>query len=209
MAIRIIGNQKDSGIRIDRTPQGVPDEGRSKLPVGFEAVGDQHVTNITDIGDEQGIDGEATFTDPATLTGTSDNSGSGSGGGKRRGRKPGTKNRASTGGSRLTSKTTDSIAAMLFTVHSVAASIIKIPALKIPKSGCKELADAIMEVTELYEIPLLSEKGMAWANLAAVATKVYIFDGKATVVREEERVRVVSDVLVMPDFMVSGSGKAN
>ena len=98
---------------------------------------------------------------------------------------------------------------MLFTIHSVAGSLLKIPAVQIPKSSCNDLAEAIMQVTELYEIPLLDEKGMAWANLAAVACKVYIFNGAATVVKNEDNVTVISDPLPMPAWMVNGSGKAN
>lgn len=73
--------------------------------------------------------------------------------------------------------------------------------LKIPKDGCKELAAAIMDVTELYEVPLLNEKGLAWANLAGVMAKVYIFDGKTVQAGPVAVPRENRGTVAMPDFM--------
>lgn len=205
MGVRVIGAKSDTTIRIQQPEAGDGTGSVGNEPSLFKAVGSERVIDPTDNTSESDANGTSDFTDPATLTGDSNSSSGGTG--KRRGRKPGSRNKSSGGATRSnTTKTTDSVAAMLFTIHSVASAIIKVPALKLPKSGCQELAQAIMEVTELYEIPLLSEKGMAWANLAAVATKVYIFDGKATIIKGSDRVHVVSDPVMMPDFM-SGGGR--
>lgn len=205
MGIRVIGVDLGVTGRIQQSPSG---DGVTEPTISFKPVGEQYVIDEPNNDGESNPDGTGEFIDPASIA--SGDSGSSSGGtGKRRGRKPGSRNKSGGGASRAsTSKTTDSIAAMLFTIHSVASAIVKVPALKIPKAGCQELAAALMEVTELYEIPLLSEKGMAWANLAAVATKVYIFDGKATVVKGTDRVHIVSEPVVVPEWMKSAGGRA-
>jgi len=211
MGVRIIGAKSDTAIRIQSTTGGDGSAETGERVQNFVAVGEQHTVDATDNDSESDIDGQAGFVDPDTIADTGSSSG---GTGKRRGRPRGSRNSVRGTGSgrtsaRSTSKTTDSVAAMLFTIHSVAGSLLKIPAVQIPKSSCNDLAEAIMQVTELYEIPLLDEKGMAWANLAAVACKVYIFNGNATVVKNEDNVTVISDPIPMPAWMVNGSGKAN
>jgi hypothetical protein len=86
--------------------------------------------------------------------------------------------------------------------------MLKLPSLRIPKEGAAELAAAIVEVTELYEVDLLSDKQRAWGNLAIVASKVYFFNdykGPAVVVTIDAREETAAQPL--PDFMVNGSGR--
>lgn len=211
MGVRIIGTKSDATIRIQSTAGGDGSTETGERVQNFVAIGEQHTTNEPDNNGESDVDGQVSFVDPESIA---DTGGGNSGTGKRRGRPRGSRNgvrgtSTGRGSSRSTSKTTDSVAAMLFTIHSVAGSLLKLPAIQIPKSSCNDLAEAVMQVTELYEIPLLDEKGMAWANLAAVACKVYIFKGNATVVKNEDNVTVISDPIPMPTWMVNGSGKAN
>jgi len=209
MGVRIIGAKSDATIRIQPIAGGDGSTAEGERVQNFVAIGEQHTVDATDNDGESNPDGETSFVDPDSVADIGSSSG---GTGKRRGRPRGSRNGVRSSGrtsTRSTSKTTDSVAAMLFTIHSVAGSLLKIPAVQIPKSSCNDLAEAIMQVTELYEIPLLDEKGMAWANLAAVACKVYIFNGSDTVVKNEDNATVISDPLPMPTWMINGSGKAN
>lgn len=113
------------------------------------------------------------FVDPGTADGDGTGAGVGdgdSGGGrKRRGRKPGSRNRSKAS----TSQTTDALASMLFTVHSFASKIFKAELLALDEEESKRLANAAVQVTQLYDIPLLDEKSRAWLNLGMVAADVY------------------------------------
>lgn len=204
MGVRIIGSESGPTRRIQPATAGVSDAASSVAGIKFKVIGEQHTVAEPDNSEQSDDDGETEFTNPDSIAGSGSGSSGDTSSGKRRGRKPGSRNKRSGGeSSRNTSKTTDSIAAMLFTTHTVAAAVLKLPMLKIPKEGCSELAAAILEVTELYEVPLLSEKSLAWLNLASVATRVYIFDGKAIgpqLVKEATQQRQHSTPL--PDFMV-------
>lgn len=209
MAIRVIGNTAGNTGRILK-PKKRDGVAENREPERQEiADGSEHEPNEHDNEREPNADGQSDFVDIESIdTGDSNSGGARTYTGKRRGRKPGSTNKSS-GGKRSgssTSKTTDSITSMLYVVHSVAGSLLKMPSLKIPKTSCADLAEAITEVTQLYDIPLLDEKGMAWANLAAVAVKVYIFNGQGTIVKDQEnqRVSVVSEPMPIPDWMRGG-----
>lgn len=204
MAIRIIGSSASDSGRVFKPAIRNGEPTKRIVVEGEPATGTEHVVDEPNNVSEPNANGETEFVDIGSIdTGSSDSQRTYPG--KRRGRKPGSRN-SSSGGKRSsssTSKTTDSLAAMLFTVHSVAGALLKVNAVKIPRASCNDLAQAIMEVTELYDIPLLDEKGMALANLAAVACKVYIFNGNATVVRDaaNSKFHVISDPIPVPDFM--------
>jgi hypothetical protein len=53
------------------------------------------------------------------------------------------------------------------------ATFLKMPEMAINEDESKALSDAVTRVTELYDIPLMDEKTMAWVNLAIVASGVY------------------------------------
>lgn len=208
MAVRTIGGKKYTGIQLPRNEVGVSGEGVEESGIDSDVTLEERGIDTADNGGEQSNGG---FTNPEDIAGAGDSdSGAAPYGytksGRRRNRPVGTGRRgkaASSGGS----KTTDSVAAMLFTVHTVAASLLKMPVLKIDKESCSELAEAVMQVTELYEIPLLDEKGMAWLNLAGVAVRVYIYNGKGKSVVVPEAAKENSNTPApMPIFM---TGKVN
>lgn len=79
--------------------------------------------------------------------------------------------------------------------------MVKISALKISLEDSRELTAAAIEVSELYDVPLPTEKVAAWMNLGAVAYKVYI-------VSDKQKPFVVQPSPVtespLPSFMVNG-----
>lgn len=85
-------------------------------------------------------------------------------------------------------------------LHGVVSNIVKVPALKISLENSRELTAAGMQVAELYDVPLPTEKVAAWMNLGAVAYKVYIVsDKKKPVLIQREAEESQS---VVPNFMM-------
>ena len=62
---------------------------------------------------------------------------------------------------------------ILFSLHLMGASLLKVPDLALTEEEAKHLAAAITRVTELYEVPLMDEKTRAWFNLGIVGFEVY------------------------------------
>jgi hypothetical protein len=103
-------------------------------------------------------------------SGDSGDSGSTTGAGKRRGRKPGSKN----GSKRANQKETSSVlAGLLFSLHTMASSFLKIPELEITSDEAERLGSAAARVADLYDVSVLSETTVAWINLAMVAGGIY------------------------------------
>lgn len=208
MAIRTIGDAGRTKAAVSRPAGLVPVRTIDPAPTPRTDDSSEHAANNEHDGDEQNSDvpiGDAEFAAPASLGG-SDSTGTSSGGKRGRGRPPGSGGKRRTS-PRDTSKTTDSIAAMLFTVHTVAAGFTGMKFLNISKDGSKELAEAITTVTELYEVEIVNEKAMAWLNLAGCMARVYVFNQINTPaspgpVRVPQQTAPVS----MPDFM---RGKPN
>jgi hypothetical protein len=62
---------------------------------------------------------------------------------------------------------------ILFSVHLMVASLMKMPSLILTEEEAKRLAAAITRVSELYDVPILDEKTRAWLNLSMVGFEVY------------------------------------
>lgn len=90
---------------------------------------------------------------------------SSSGTGKRRGRKPGTRNKAKAVQGDLTS--------MLFGVHQMCAALLKVPELALDEAEAKRLNDAAVEVMRHYTDVSLPPEIVAWFNLAMVGGIIY------------------------------------
>ena len=151
---------------------------------------DQHTgvdgttTDLTDPiadGHTDGVSGGPGIFDPASLggsgaTGATQTEGQpvkrgrgrpkGSGAGKSGGSKPAGKAGAS-------KSTADFIASTLFSVHLMGASMLNISELAISDSEAKQLADAIAEVSEHYDVPLMDPKTAAWGKLLLAVGTVY------------------------------------
>lgn len=138
----------------------------------IELDGDNSESANDDSGAESDATGSGTeYTDPSSA-GSNSSTSAGSGTGKRRGRKPGSRNK-SAGGKASATQATNDISGILFTAHLFIAKAVKMDLLEITKEESEELGGAITRVTELYEIPLLSPKHMAFVNLAMVMGNVY------------------------------------
>ena len=130
---------------------------------------DRIATNGADGDDASEYGDSPNYVDPATATATGTGD-SGTGTGKRRGRKPGTKNKPR--GTSATQATAD-LSGMLFTAHLFMAKMLKSEIMEITKEESEELSSAITRVTQLYDVALLSEKNWAFLNLAMVMGNIY------------------------------------
>lgn len=120
--------------------------------------------------------GDAIRVDPGEVLGgaSGGNSGSDSGGSaesgpKRRGRKPGTKNRAKTDTASLD---VQGISALLFSIHLGVSAIAKAPELALDQEESDKLAKATANVARHYGIAA-SAKVLDWAALFATLGAVY------------------------------------
>jgi len=68
---------------------------------------------------------------------------------------------------------------------------MKVEELQIDESEGKALSDSILRVSELYEIPLPSEKIMAWVMLAKTCGDVYGPRVAAVALRRSRKPKVV------------------
>lgn len=88
--------------------------------------------------------------------------------------KPGNGDAAgSASGRKAAAQATIDLNNILFSLHMMGASLLKMPSLVLTEEEAKHLANAITRVTELYEVPILDEKTRAWLNLSMVGFEVY------------------------------------
>jgi len=167
MAVRAIGN-----VRIVRDISN-GDAGGEGVAIGDE----QNTPAISgvDPGDERSVDDSGVI-DPATIgnSGTGDAPFGYTKSGRRRNRAVGSGGSGSTKGGRKTaSETTGTITSLLFSVHLMGATFLKVPELALSEDESKALGEAVVKVTELYDVPMMDEKTLAWVNLAMVASGIY------------------------------------
>ena len=92
-------------------------------------------------------------------------------GAKPRGRPAGARNGE---GKRATpSKTTQDLTGLLIVLHLGLSKSLKAEELELDEKEAKSLSDSILRLTELYDIPLPSEKVMAWIMLGKTAGTIY------------------------------------
>lgn len=131
-----------------------------------DGITDDPITPIIDGGSGGSSD---TFGAYPVIDPESGNTGSGdSGTGKRRGRKPGSTNRAKA----VPQNLTETIAGSLFGLHMFAAGMMDVPELVIDKPESKQLAEAVRGVTDLYAMQI-NPHTIAWGNLLLVCGMVY------------------------------------
>lgn len=106
------------------------------------------------------------FIAPASI-GESGNSSEGSQPGKRRGRKPGSKNR------KQTQTENDLTTVVLLSIHTMMASFSKCPELELEKEEAERLGAAVNQVASFYTTEILGEEVRAWIMLATVAGSIY------------------------------------
>lgn len=196
MGVRAIGNKDNTGIRVSESERTISVRTIDAPPVEFRPIASEHQPDPTDNGSESD---DAGTVDPTRIA-SSDGNSSGDSAPYGRTKSGRVRNRPVAGGnnsSKPTSKTTDSLANLVCMLHGVVANIVKVPALKITEDQSQQLTKAVLEVTELYDVPLPTEKVAAWMNLGAVAYKVYIVSDKPSkpfVVAQQQNAAV-------PNFM--------
>jgi hypothetical protein len=119
---------------------------------------------VGDTGSDNGSDGK--IVDPDTIPVKLNKDGSPR---KKRGRKSG----SNSTGRASKSETADSLNALLYSLHKMGASFLHIPEMELSEEESQGLAKAIARVTDLYELPIVSEKAMAWIGLACECGKIY------------------------------------
>jgi hypothetical protein len=95
-----------------------------------------------------------------------------SGTGKRRGRKPGSRNRTTVLTEAQKKGNLAGLESLLYSLHSMGAGIFACPELQIAESEAKLLADAAARVAVLYDTTI-NPRVMAWSNLLSVVGMVY------------------------------------
>lgn len=154
-----------SGATVDSVESGEPIES-----VTVESDGTNTVTATDDSVSGSGDVGNgADFVNPSTAAAGTDNGNPTGkrGRGRPRGSGKGSGKRANT------SQTTHDLTGLLVSLHYIAAKSLKIHQLEIDEQEGRQLSAAVTRVTELYDVPIPSEKVMAWVMLAKTLGDVY------------------------------------
>lgn len=162
--------------------------------------GDGDDTESNSVSDSGSI-GTVTI-DPEQLDEFIANGGSGdsadSGTRKRRGRKPGSKNRTNSKKAEIT------LEPLLMMAHTWASVLLKTPELALEQNEAKQLSDAYSVFCEHHEVPVISPKRMSEINMVAAICMVY---GPRVIAarnrkREERKVKQAKNVTPFTDFNV-------
>jgi hypothetical protein len=70
-------------------------------------------------------------------------------------------------------KAATDLTAILMSAHMMLAHIAKVQELELDVKEAKALSEAVNRVQELYEMPILTEKQLAWINLGMVGLSTY------------------------------------
>lgn len=106
--------------------------------------------------------------EPATIVGEPDPADASP---RKRGRPRGSRNAATT--AKQTKQTGSDLTALLMSLHMMGSALLKIDELELDETEARKLGEAIARVNALYDVPILSEKQMAWVNLATTGCAVY------------------------------------
>jgi len=89
--------------------------------------------------------------------------------GKRRGRPPGTKNRAST----TDTQTQKDLTKIVVGLHWALSRIVHVPELEIDAEEGQKITEASLRLAGLYNVPLPTETVLAWSNFGTALIEVY------------------------------------
>ena len=103
----------------------------------------------------------------AYITGDGNSNGDGDGTRKRRGRKPGSRNKA---GSK---KAAETVEPFLMMAHQWASVFLKTPELELSEDEAKKLSDAYSNFCAHHDVPVLSDKRLSEINMIAALGMVY------------------------------------
>lgn len=154
------------GIRSSTATGGEP-SGELENGTG-SAAGEPNPTDSASDGQRVLADGTIVF-DPVAAAGPGNDAGNSDTGPKRRGRKPGSGNRAPK------SKVTldlNAIEAMLLSTHMMLAAVTKTKELQLDPQEAKQIANATANVARHYDLGA-SQKAIDWAALMNVCALAY------------------------------------
>lgn len=158
------------------------------VSVTIQSDGTVEPTTIDDYVVDQSDNGISdTFVDPST--GSSSGSGSSSG---RRTRSDAGKPRGRRTSRAAATETTGSIANLLFSVHLGMANLFGTEVFAITPEESQALAKAVTNVSQYYDVPIVSEKMLAWVNLATTMGAVYGPRFVAAKIRKNKKPNVVT-----------------
>lgn len=149
---------------------------------GGTATIDESRSNTADSAAVGAIDGSANTFDPSSYTPEPDAPFGRFANGNPRKRPVGGRTATSGGGSNRTrsgsgksdtSKATGDLTKLLHSLHMMGATFLSIPQLELDESEADKIAAAVARVTDLYDVPMMSEEARAWTNLAMVTGTVY------------------------------------
>lgn len=154
----------------DGRAQGSESERIEREPDPDTIVNGNGNVNESDIGSDGG-GVSAIEIDPEQLGDLIAGNGTGSDNGsdtrKRRGRKPGSKNRSGK------AKAEASVEPFLMMAHTWASVLLKTPEIALEASEAKQLSDAYSVFCEHHDVPVLSPKRLSEINLIAAMFMVY------------------------------------
>lgn len=107
------------------------------------------------------------FVEPSSVEGNASGSDTRS---KRRGRPRGSRNLTSI---KQEKQVSTDLSGILYSLHLMGAAILNVKELQLDKEEAKNLGDAVARVNSLYDGLILSEKQLAWVNLAMVGGTIY------------------------------------
>ena len=116
---------------------------------------------------------------------------------KRRGRKPGGKNRTGA------KKAQETVEPFLLMAHQWAAVLLKTPEIALTSDEAKQLSDAYSNFCEYHEVPILSPKRMSEINMIAAMFVVYgpRFVAVRNRLKEERKVKAARNVTPIQGVM--------
>lgn len=145
---------------------------------------DDYPVIITDDGTIQPDSGDGIpVIEPATITAEPD-SGEPV---RRRGRKPGSKNRVTT--ERTQKQKGEDLAGLLAGLHAMGSALLAIPELELDEKEAKALGEKLARLNELYGMPVVSEKTQAWIGLGMAGFMIYGPRYKAWKIRVEREAK--------------------
>jgi hypothetical protein len=180
--------QDDSGRRV------IAESGSTIL--GTESPVRNSGADDTGLDDSQsGVGPSATrngenFVDPTASSGGTDPDGN-TPGRTRRGRPAGSRNQNKAVQGSLTS--------LLFSLHLMGATLLKVPELQLSEAEAKKLNDAVSDVMRFYTDMEIPPKVQAWLNLAMVGGMIYGPRFMAVSIRRKSRPKVAVPLSGAPE----------
>lgn len=157
-------------LRIKRTIKPTAESVSITNGVSEPTDGDESIItgSVDTDGGETDDSGSIEEFDPTIIAGTENGNDNGSDTRKRRGRKPGSKNTP-----KNKTQNSENIEKLLFSIHIMGATFLHAPEFVLSEDEAKQLADAIQQVNNLYDIPVIPPWVTAYANLGITAVGIY------------------------------------